>query len=123
MRAIINVAPHEAFFETARAQLAAMRRAEAGEPVNEADYVLHFETASLLLSHLTGSRMELLDRLRRIGPCNVSQLAKSAGRNYSNVHRDIAALEELELVERNQAGQVLVPFDVVEIHLGLAAAA
>jgi len=123
MRAIINVAPHKAFFETARVQLAAMRRAEAGEPVDEADYVLHFETAGLLLSHLTGSRMELLDRLRRIGPCNVSQLAKSAGRNYSNVHRDVAALEELELVERNAAGQVLVPFDKVEIHLGLAQAA
>jgi len=123
MKAIINVAPRGTIFETARAQLAAMRRAQAGEPVNAADYVLHFETAPLLLSHLTGSRMELLDRLRRTGPCNVAQLAKSAGRNYSNVHRDVAALEELGLVERNAAGQVLVPFDTVEIHLGLARAA
>jgi len=118
MKAIVEVARHglDEALEIAR-------RFDAGEAVPEADYYLRFDSARLLLSHLTGSRMELLDRLRRTGPCNVAQLAKSAGRNYSNVHRDVAALEDLGLVERNEAGQVLVPFDAVEIHLGLAQAA
>jgi len=123
MKAIIKVAPHEAFFETARAQLAALHRAASGEPVNEADYVLCFETASLLFSHLTRSRLGMLDRLRKMGPCSVYALAKAAGRNYSNVHRDVAALEEEGLIERNEAGQVFTPFDKVEIHLDMAQAA
>jgi len=114
MKAIIDVARHDTVFATARAQLAAG---------GDADYRLHFESAGVLLSHLTGGRMELLDRLRRIGPCSVYALAKSAGRHYSNVHRDVAALEGLGLIERDDSGAVLVPFERVEIHLGLAAAA
>jgi len=118
MKAIIDVTP-----PSLEEEIEMMRRYQFGEAVPDADYYIHFDSARQLLSHLTGTRMELLDRLRRTGPCNVSRLAKSAGRNYSNVHRDVAALEGLGLVERDEAGQVLVPFDVVEIHLGLAKAA
>jgi len=100
-----------------------MRRIEAGEWTPDADYYIHYSSARQLLEHLTAARMELLDRLRRIGPCSVYALAKAAGRHYANVHKDIAALEGEGLVERNDANQVLVPFDRVEIHLGLAAAA
>jgi len=107
---------------TLEEEIAMMRRYQAGE-VPEADYFLHYSSARQMLEYLTGSRMELLDRLRRIGPCSVYALAKSAGRHYANVHKDIAVLEGERLVERNDAGQVLVPFDVVEIRLGLAAAA
>jgi len=114
MKAIVEIAPQWAVFDTAEAQLA------AGE---NADYHLQFESARLLFSHLSGARMELLDRLRRQGACTVYALAKSAKRNYSNVHRDVAALEGLGLIERDEAGAVFVPFDSVEIRLGQAQAA
>jgi len=117
MKVIIDVARHG--LDEA---LDTMRRCQAGE-VPAADYFIHFSSARQLLSHFTGSRMELLDRLRRMGPCSVYALAKSAGRNYSNVHRDVAVLEDEGLIERNEAGQVLTPFDKVEIHLDLAQAA
>jgi len=113
MKAIVDVAPRGAVFETAAEQLAAGCNA---------DYHLHFETPRLLLSHLTGARMELLDTLRQQGPCSVYQLARAAQRNYSNVHGDVAALEDLGLVERNETGAVFVPFDAVEIRMELAAA-
>jgi len=99
------------------------RRFDAGEVVPEADYALRFDSARWLFSCLTGTRFDLLERLRKMGPCSVYALAKSAGRNYSNVHRDVAALEELALVERNEAGHVFTPFDKVEIHLDMAKAA
>jgi len=118
MKAIVEVARHgrdEA--------LDIARRFDAGEAVPEADYSLRFDSARLLFSYLTGARMALLDRLRKLGPCSVYALAKSAGRNYSNVHRDVAALEAEGLIERNEAGQVFTPFDKVEIHLDMAQAA
>jgi len=111
MKAIVQIAPRWSAFDTAQKQLT------AGQ---DADYHLHFESARLLFSHLSGARMELLDSLRRQGACSVYALAKSAGRNYSNVYRDVAALENLGLVERDEAGAVFVPFDSVEIRLGLA---
>jgi len=117
MKAIVEVSPNGAAFDTA---LDIARRFDAGQDVPPADYHLHFESVRLLFSHLSGARMELLDRLRRLGACSVYALAKSAERNYSNVHRDVAALENLGLIERDEAGAVFVPFDSVEIRLGLA---
>jgi predicted transcriptional regulator len=74
----------------------------------------------MLFAELTPARLDLLDSLRRVGPCSVYALAKAAERNYSNVHTDVARLEELGLVERMAEGTVSVPFDAVEILVPLA---
>ncbi len=66
------------------------------------------------------SKVDLMDTLRRVGPCSVCALAKASERNDSNVHTDIARLEALGLVERTGDGSVAVPCDSVEILLPLA---
>jgi predicted transcriptional regulator len=66
------------------------------------------------------ARVDLLDTLRRVGPCSVYALAKAADRNYSNVHTDVGRLEELGLVERNDEGAISVPYESVEILVPLA---
>ena len=73
-----------------------------------------------LFSELTPARLDLLGTLRRVGPCSVYALAKAAERNYSNVHTDIARLEELGLVQRTDEGAVSVPFEAIEILVPLA---
>ncbi len=64
------------------------------------DFRLGFESARSLFADLTPARLDLLDTLRRVGPCSVYALAKTAERNDSNVHTDIVRLEELGLVQR-----------------------
>jgi predicted transcriptional regulator len=73
-----------------------------------------------LTSELTPARLDLLDTLRGVGPCSVHALAKAAQRNYSNVHTDVARMEELGLIERTDEGEALVPFESVEIVVPLA---
>ena len=114
MKAIIEVAKKGAAIRSARLQLAAARRGQAP------DYRLSFESARMLFTELTPARLELLDTLRRVGPCSVYALAKAAQRNYSNVHTDVARLEELGLIERAEEGAILVPYDSVEIVMPLA---
>ncbi len=82
--------------------------------------MLSFESARMLFSELTPARVDLLDTLRRVGPCSVYALAKAAERNYSNVHTDVTRLEELGLIERTEEGHVSVPFDTVQILVPLA---
>lgn len=114
MKAIIELGKKGSVFDTARSQIA-----EGKEP----DYHLSFESARTLFSMLTPARIDLLDTLRRIGPCSVYALAKQAERNYSNVHGDIARLVELGLVERTEDETVFVPFAEIDIRLPLALAA
>ena len=117
MKAIIEVAKAGQAVSAARQQLAASRRGVS------ADFRLSFESAKSLFADLTPARIDLLDTLRRVGPCSVYALAKEAGRNYSNVHTVIARLEVLGLVERTQESWVSVPYEAVEILVPLASAA
>ena len=114
MKAIIEVAGKRVAVKSARQQLAASRRGRAP------DYRLSFESARSLFAELTPARLDLLDTLRKVGPCSVYALAKAADRNYSNVHTDVAGLEELGLIERSEDSAISVPYDSVEILVPLA---
>ena len=114
MKAVIKVAKSGSAVRAARSQVAAARKGETP------DYHLSFESARSLFAELTPARLDLLDTLRKVGPCSIYALAKSAERNYSNVHTDVGRLEELGLIERTDEDAVLVPYESVEILLPLA---
>ena len=98
---------------------------DAGKRLPEADYQLNFPSPVELLAELPPKRLQILRELKSAGALSVYALAKRLGRNYSNVHGDIQRLLALGLVEKNTAGQVLVPFDdiVVQVDASLMAAA
>jgi predicted transcriptional regulator len=114
MKAVIEVAKRGSAIRTARTQLAAARKGQSP------DYHLSFESARSLFGELTPARFDLLDTLRKIGPCSVYALAKAAERNYSNVHTDVGRLEQLGLIERTDEEAIFVPYESVEILLPLA---
>lgn len=114
MKAIIEVSRKGSVFTAAARQIASARQGRS------TDYHLNFESARSLFSELTPARLDLLDTVRRVGPCSVYAVAKAAERNYSNVHTDVTRLEELGLIERAQDGAISVPFESVEILLPLA---
>ncbi len=114
MKAIIEVARKGSAVRAARQQLVSARTGRTP------DYRLSFESARSLFADLTPARLDLLDSLRRAGPCSVYALAKVTERNYSNVHADVSRLEELGLIVRNADGTISVPYDSVEILLPLA---
>lgn len=114
MKAIIEVAGRGSIFGAVAGQVAAARQGRSP------DFRLSFESARSLFADLTPARLDLLDSLRRVGPCSVYALAKAAERNYSNVHTDVTRLEELGLIEKSEDGAVSVPFESVEIRFPLA---
>ncbi|MCX7962667.1 MAG: MarR family transcriptional regulator [Burkholderiales bacterium] len=81
--------------------------------------VLSFADLSLLLRNLTPARWTLLRRLRADGPLSVLALARRLGRDYKNVHTDVARLVQLGLVVRGADGRVSVPWDAVRAELRL----
>jgi predicted transcriptional regulator len=114
MKAIIEIAKTGSAIRAARQQLT-----ESQQGVSP-NFQLSFESAKSLFTELTPSRLDLLDTLSQIAPCSVYALAKAANRNYSNVHTDVARLEELGLIDRAEDGSIIVPFDSVEIRMPLA---
>jgi predicted transcriptional regulator len=81
--------------------------------------LLSFADLPLLLKQLSPARWALLQRLHAAGPMTVFALAKLLGRDYKNVHTDVARLAALNLVERTAAGTVRVGWDAVRAELRL----
>lgn len=78
---------------------------------------LNFADLPLLLKSLSPARWQLLGTLRREGPMSVRALSKQLGRDYKNVHTDVAQLTALGLIERTGKSLVQVPWDAVRAEL------
>ena len=116
MKAIVEIVGEGQYFDDA---MAVARRIDAGESVPQADYHLGFTSAPQLFAELTPARLALLDTLKTAGPLTVYALAKRAGRDYSNVYRDIGKLLGHRLVARDDNNKVYVPWDEVQIRMTL----
>ncbi len=93
--------------------LDAVRRAEAGEHVDE-DH-LTFDSFATLARLLTPKRLELLRHLHRHPATSVRALAQQLGRDYRRVHEDVEALASVGLIDREAEGTGLTaPYDGLE---------
>lgn len=88
-------------------------QAVAGQDVPPAP--IAFASYADLSRMFTPKRVELLGVLRQQGPLSVRALATAIGRDYKNVHTDVQALERIDLIQRDAAGRVLVPWDRIEL--------
>lgn len=109
--------------EAAEAAATAWKRAEAGLPAETPVNQLHFADMATLLKCLSPRRIELLQKLRAIGPVNVRQLAKALERDYKNVHSDVADLTHIGLIEETEDRRICVPWDEILAKLPLLAKA
>lgn len=80
-----------------------------------------FESMVELLGTFTPKRWEPIQRLRQEGPLTPYALAKALGRDYKNVRLDVKALEQWGVIERDEAGRVLVPWDEIDVRVPRAA--
>jgi predicted transcriptional regulator len=63
----------------------------------------------------TPKRWELVEALKTAGPLTIYALAKRVNRHYRNVHKDVSALMEWMVIEKNDANKVFVPWDEIAV--------
>ena len=95
----------------------AWNRAAAGEQVNETHVT--FLDVQTMLDTLTPERLELLRHVHRQAVGNVRELAQALGRDYKNVHGDVAILEAAGLLVRD-GGKLTAPWEQVQATVSLA---
>ena len=92
-------------------------QASRGERVSETHVT--FLDLRAMLETLSPKRLELLSHVRQHGAENVKQLAAELGRDYKNVHQDVAALEAAGLLLRD-GRRFTAPWDEVQARVSLA---
>lgn len=92
----------------------ALASAMAGDTV--APYTgIGFRTMAQFSEVFTPKRWELVEHLKAAGPLSIYALAKRLSRHYRNVHKDITALMEWTVVEKDATGKVYVPWDEIDV--------
>ena len=92
----------------------ALESVMAGQPV-EPYYGVGFETMAQLNEVFTPKRWELVEALKAAGPLTIYALAKHLGRHYRNVHKDVTALMEWTVIDKDEDGRVFVPWDEIDV--------
>jgi predicted transcriptional regulator len=120
-QALIQIRPDEdaAFLEEIENAKRVMREGIPTDPIA----TFTFSSATQLFSVFTSRRFELIERLQKIGPTTIRGLARELGRDVRRVHDDVMVLLEWGIMERNEDGKILVPFDDIHIGFDLRAAA
>lgn len=96
----------------------AWNRAQAGEPVDETHVT--FLDLQTMLDTLSPRRLDLLRHVRQHGAGNVRELAQALGRDYKNVHQDVATLETAGLLLRD-GRKLTAPWDELQANVSLTA--
>ncbi len=74
-----------------------------------------FRTMAQFGEAFTPKRWELVESLKAAGPLTIYALAKRLGRHYRNVHKDVSALMQWMVIEKDEAGRIFVPWDEIDV--------
>ena len=74
-----------------------------------------FRTMAQFGKVFTPKRWELVESLKSSGPLTIYALAKHLERHYRNVHKDVTALIEWTVIEKDDTGRVFVPWDEIDV--------
>jgi predicted transcriptional regulator len=99
----------------AREAMEALQQGKRPKP----HFAVGFAQVGQMLAVFTPKRWELIAKLREIGPVTTSHLARALGRDYRNVHADVAALSEWLAVQREDDGRVSVPWTEIIVDMKL----
>jgi predicted transcriptional regulator len=88
------------------------RRASVGE---SGPSRLAFGTLAQLFSAITEKRLELVRYVATYEGLTTRKLAAALKRDYTNVNTDVRALTDLGLIEKDDCGLLLAPFDEIVI--------
>ena len=93
---------------------------KSGKP--ERNTRIAFATPELLWQVLTAKRWELLKALCGAGPMSIREAARRVERDVKAVHADITALLNAGVINRDQSGGIVFPFEAVKVEFLLEAA-
>lgn len=100
----------------------ALSKLERGETV-EPHFSIGFETVPQFAKVFTAKRWELITVLKKLGAVSIYELAKQLDRHYRNVHQDVALLSEWLVIEKDESGKIMIPWDEIDVRMPLSAVA
>ncbi|SAL45215.1 hypothetical protein AWB74_01941 [Caballeronia arvi] len=81
-----------------------------------------YATPELLFDTFTTPRWRIIRAMTGAGPMSIRELSRRLARDVKGVHRDVKALLEDGLLEHDEHGAIVFPYDTVHVNFTLKAA-
>jgi predicted transcriptional regulator len=82
-----------------------------------------FATWELMHKVLSPKRLEIIRTLTGAGPLGIREVARRVGRDFKGVHSDLTLLVEAGVVDRDERGKVVFPYERIHVDFEIPAAA
>ena len=82
-----------------------------------------FETWELMHKVLSPKRLEIIRAMAGAGPLSIREVARRVGRDFKGVHSDARLLVENGVIERDERGRLVFPYDRIHVDFEIRAAA
>jgi predicted transcriptional regulator len=81
-----------------------------------------FASHELMLKTLTAKRWELIKALAGAGPMSIREAARRVRRDVKSVHGDVQALLKAGVLDREDNGRIVFPYDEIHVDFVVRAA-
>jgi predicted transcriptional regulator len=82
-----------------------------------------FETWELMHKVLLPKRLEIIRVMAGAGPLSIREIARRVGRDFKGVHSDTRLLIEAGVIEKDDRGRLIFPYDRIHVDFEIPAAA
>ncbi len=96
---------------------------QAAQSGRAQQFTFSYASPELLFSEISPKRWGVLEVMSGAGEMSLRELARRLERDVKSVHRDVHILLEIGLLEKNESGKIVCPFDKVRVDFTLAHAA
>jgi predicted transcriptional regulator len=99
-----------------------MKRAQAAAAGKAQGAHFSYATPELLFRTFTTTRWQIIREMTGAGPMSIRELSRRLERDVKGVHGDVKALLETGLLEHDESGGIVFPYDTVHVNFTLKTA-
>lgn len=82
-----------------------------------------FSTWELMHRALSPKRLEIVRVMGAAGPLTIREVARRVGRDFKGVHTDVKLLVDAGVIDKDERGRVVFPYDKIHVDFEISAAA
>lgn len=82
-----------------------------------------FESWEAMHKVLSPKRLEIIRSMVGAGPVNIREIARRVDRDFKGVHSDVRLLEKSGVINEDETGRMIFPYDRIHVEFEIDAAA
>lgn len=112
----VKVLPEVSFWEKVEADF---ESAMSGKQPNEPFVLVFSSIEQLAKTMLAPNRLSIINTMTGAGSMSIRELSRRLNRDFKAVHRDVQTMLSANIIEHDESGKIIFPFDSVHFDFNL----